>query len=491
MDEKFFPDLTPEIFHAVVSVLAVMITALSVWAIIHAIIYKRDSRSALGWVALIILSPVIGLMLYFVFGINRIRRKAARLKGGDSIFSFIKPNIIPVRNNTGKQGEVKGLSHNIKKIMLAGDIITGKRVYKGNEVKMLKNAEEARREMIREIDGARRSVGLVSYFFVSDREGMEMVEALSRAKKRGAKVMVLLDDLGIKHSLSGITRVLKKHKIQAARFLKITSPFQLTNYNLRNHRKILLIDGKRGFTGSMNIGGHYDKNGREKVRDCHFMFSGPIVRDLAKVFAEDWEFTAGEKLRGRKWFPKLKKQGEVPARGISDGPDKDFEKAYWDILAAITNAEKRIYVQTPYFIPDATIISSLGLAAMRGVDVRILIPQKGNSRIADWASRTLWWRLVERGCGIYLIPPPFDHSKIMMVDDTWSFIGSANWDSRSLRLNFEYNIELYDRKISTEIRRVFNEKIRKSRKVTAEKLRRISFPEMVRNGIARLFSPYL
>ena len=183
--------------------------------------------------------------------------------------------------------------------------------------------------------------------------------------------------------------------------------------------------------------------------------------------------------------------GDVIARAITDGPDADFEKARWTLLAALAEAQTSVQILTPYFLPDSALVTALNLAALRGVRVDIILPAKNNLPFVHWASRAMWWQVLERGCHIWLTPPPFDHSKLMIVDGHWVLFGSANWDARSLRLNFELNVECYGRDFAQEMEKVIAKKLHAAREVTLAEVDGRSLPVKLRDATARLFSPFL
>jgi cardiolipin synthase len=256
----------------------------------------------------------------------------------------------------------------------------------------------------------------------------------------------------------------------------------------------MVVDGRIGFTGAMNIreGCLLELSPRQPVRDLHFRVEGPVVAHLQEVLTDDWAFTTGEVLQRERCFPRLEGAGDALVRGIADGPDEDFERLRLTLLGAITCARSSVIVVTPYFLPDAALITTLNMAAMRGVAVDILLPAQNNLRVVQWASSAMLWQVLERGCRVWLTSPPFDHTKLMLVDGTWTLLGSSNWDPRSLRLNFEFDIECYDRALGETLQRwVREERLRDARLVTLAEADGRSLPVKLRDGVARLLSPYL
>jgi cardiolipin synthase len=263
--------------------------------------------------------------------------------------------------------------------------------------------------------------------------------------------------------------------------------------NMRTHRKILVVDGRVGFTGGMNIRvGHcLQRQPPNPVQDIHFRVQGPVVTQLQEVFADDWLFTTGEALRGHSWFPKTESAGQVLARGVIEGPDENFEKLLWTLLGALSIARHSIRIMTPYFLPDPAVVSALNLASMRGVQVDIILPSQINLPFVLWASRAMWSQVIQHGCRIWLTPPPFDHSKLMLVDGCWVLVGSANWDARSLRLNFEFNLECYDVELARRLDQWVESKRNGAHSVTMAEVDGRPLPARLRDGIARLLTPYL
>ena len=230
---------------------------------------------------------------------------------------------------------------------------------------------------------------------------------------------------------------------------------------------------------------------RDATQDLHAELEGPVVRHLQEVFAEDWQFSTGETLEGARWFPALSPVGLTPARGIPDGPDEDFDKLRRVLLGALACAQHRVRIATPYFLPDATLVSQLNIATLRGVQVDIVIPEHNNLRAVGWACMAQIWQVLQRGCRVWRTPRPFDHSKIMVVDNHWCMLGSGNWDARSLRLNFEFNVEAYDPSLAEELNALLDQKIAAARPLTLAEADGRPLPIRLRDGIARLWTPYL
>ena len=227
----------------------------------------------------------------------------------------------------------------------------------------------------------------------------------------------------------------------------------------------------------------------DPVRDTHFLFEGPVVGQLTEAFAADWTFATDEELDGPAWFPDTPEDGPAVARVITAGPDQDIEKIELVILQAIASAQTGVRLMTPYFLPDERLMTALSLAAMRGVAVDIVVPEKSDHRAVDWAARNNFGPLIDAGCRVWLNPPPFDHSKIMVVDRTWALIGSTNWDTRSFRLNFELNLEVYHSDLAEDLDRLVESK--QGRRVRNKELRARSVPVRLRDAAMRLTQPYL
>jgi cardiolipin synthase A/B len=463
---------------------------------IDAVLRKRHVPSVIGWVGLAWLAPVVGSVVYLCFGINRIRRKAVALyprgawerttgamtaPAGDASQGWVDADVLAAQHSS-----MVGLAR------LGGEI-TGMPLTAGNLVQPLVNGDQAFPAMLEAIDGAQTSLSLASYIFDNDATGLLFLEALCRALDRGVAVRVLIDDVGARYSKPSMLRLLRKRGVPVAAFLPTRVPRLFQYANLRNHRKILVADGRCGFVGGTNIRhAHWlEKQPSYAARCLHFQLEGPVVEDLQRTFAMDWAFTTGELLQGETWFPPLVQRGPVIARGVRDGPDEDLDKILELVLGALSAATRQVRIVTPYFVIDSVLSRILQVTAMRGVDVQIVLPARSNLPLIDWAVAPQLPSLLAKGCRIYLSPPPFDHSKAMLVDGLWSLIGSSNWDTRSLRLNFEYNVECYDGGLARVLNALIDETIAEARQLTLAETQSWSFQVKLRNGLARLLSPYL
>lgn len=449
----------------------------------HALINRRDPRSALGWIITSLAVPLLGPLFYWGMGVNRIYSRARRWHEEAGPLPVIPPT------PPGESARLPGELSYLRELRNLSERVVSTSLLPGNTVLPLENGEEAYPAMLCAIDGARSSVHLSTYIFDGDDTGKRFIMALSRAADRGVEVRVIVDSLGEKYSRPTARELLKGSGVQFRRFLPLRPGGYL---NLRNHRKILVVDGEIGFTGGMNIGSrHMVTTPPPVVKDLHFRVAGPVVADLQRTFLEDWHFAKGERLNAPRYFPELLPVGSALARAVSDGPDKDFRKLNWIILGALSCARRTVTIVTPYFIPDRPLISALITAALRGVEITLVLPELNNLPYVNWACRSYLWELLKQGVRIYAQPPPFVHTKYMVVDRSWSLIGSANLDPRSLRLNFEFNLEVYDLAFAAGLEDRCAAALALSREITLAEMDGRSLPVKLRDAAAKLFSPYL
>lgn len=468
--------------------LAVLEVCALVFGLGHVILRQRDSRAAAFWAVIITFVPLLGALFYSLFGINRMRSRGVRFRKAASPRRHAAGVAVPA-NPWAKHPELAEL----RRLAATLSKISRYEFTLGNKVVVHPDGDSAMSSMLAAIRSAERSLTLGSYIFESQGIGARFVEELAAARGRGVEVRVMVDGAGTRYSWPPITRLLQEKGLTVVRFTPPGIVPRLLTINLRNHRKIMVADGRVGFTGGMNIrqGNMLAENPAHPVRDMHFRVEGPVVRQLQRAFAEDWAFCAGEVLAGDLWYPELDPAGAVAVIGVPDGPDEDIEVIPKAIFAAINAARRDIRIMTPYFLPDSQIQWALTLAAVRGVNVTVITPRHNNIPPVRWAARTIYPSLLERGVRIHETGGAFDHTKFMTVDGLWSLIGSTNWDPRSLRLNFEFNLACFDEDLAAELDAGFNARLQDSPGVTLKELAEASLGERLRDGVARMFIPFL
>ncbi len=463
-------------------------------AAIHATMTKQEVRTALGWVGVIVLSPFIGAAIYGIAGINRIRRsnlgQQRSLMHGtimERVALFDAADDLVIARFGRRFAAMKNV----------GDRVTRNALTTGNTIEPLLSGDETYAAMLDALANARRSIILETYIFDQDRTGERFVQALADAQHRGVEVRILVDAVGARYSVPSIMRGLTKAGLKAAVFNgNVIIGLRLPYANLRTHRKILVVDGRVAFTGGMNIreGFTAEFAGDRHSRDTHFKVTGPLVADLFTVAAEDWLFTTRERLDGPVWdvtLPEGKPGSPVLARVVASGPDNSIETSHKMLMGAFSIARSSIRIMSPYFLPDRELISALTTAARRGVQVDIIVPANNNLTLVDHAMTAQFDQILKSNCRIWRATGPFNHSKLLVIDDRWSYVGSSNLDPRSLRLNFEVDIEVIDEGFAGAVSERINEALENARQVKLEELRARPFLLRLFEKILWLASPYL
>lgn len=485
---------------------------LSLISVTHALVYKRDPRAALGWIAVCIAYPIIGPLFYYLFGINRVKTRARKLKGAPDVplFGSERAEFEEFTDFLSSPYPPSSLHIDPKlhPLARASFAVTRRPLLSGNMINAFFTGESAYKCMLEAIETAHSHISLSTYIFDTDQTGQRFIGALGRAKNRGVEVQVLLDGVGEKYSFPSAGRLLKKQNINVARYTPPTLIPPGVHINLRNHRKLLLVDGLLGFTGGMNIGDKHlslKPNGKAGIKDIHFQLQGNITQQLQEAFDEDWSFATGDKttrpsatqpsnstnkLNSSNQNNSANHTGAV-CRVITDGPNEDLGKLSTVITSAAAAAQNHILIMTPYFLPLPSIVSALQIASLRGVSVTIVLPGKNNQPLVHWATQNMLWELLQTGVRVYYQPGPFDHSKCLIVDDCYALIGSANLDPRSLRLNFELNVEIYDKPLVKILSHHFELLRQQATEKTLRQVDSRPFLIRIRDAIAWLFSPYL
>ena len=448
----------------------------AIWVTCHVLLHKRDVRAAIGWIGAAWLAPFLGALLYFGFGISRVKRRARRLMGasrqGDAWIKLDVSSDDPA-----------------ERLKVAIGRITGETISAGQVVAILDSGDEAYPHMVAAIDAAKTSVDLSTYIFRTDEAGNRFIDALTRAHLRGVRVRALIDGIGGGFIRSPAYHALRKNGVPAARFLHSALPWEMPLLDLRMHKKTLIIDQAAAYIGGLNIGAENLSASEvaHKVRDLHFRVEGPVVGQVEEDFDDDWTFASGERSAP---IPAadLTAAGEA-ARVIVAGPDQDDDRLALVFQSAVSAAQYSIRIASPYFLPDEALVTALQLASLRGVDVQIVLPAINNHPVIAWAVRPHIEPLLQTGCRIWRGPPPFDHSKLMTVDGKWSLIGSSNWDVRSLRLNFEIALECHSVDLARRLSEIFDRKRREP--ITLQEIQSRPVIMKLRDAAARLLAPYL
>lgn len=475
-------------------ILAAISVVMAAIATIHVVMTKDEVRAAIGWAGVIILSPIIGALIYAFVGVNRIRRATMISERERAAADAVHHAMFDV--SRALVADLYGERFAAMKTL--GDRVAKHAMTAGNSIEMLQGGDEAYAQMIAQIEAARRSILLETYIFDRDAIGMRVAQALIRAHERGVAVRVLIDAVGVRYTVPSIVGVLREGGVRVGLFNgNLIMGLRLPYANLRTHRKILVVDGSTAFIGGMNIreGFTNEFTDGKRARDTHFRLDGPVVADIFSVAAEDWRFTTNEALNGGAWRieppPNTQFAAPIFIRPVSSGPDAALETNHQMLMGAFSVARNSIRIMSPYFLPERELISALATAGRRGVEIDIVVPAKNNLFLVERAMTAQFEQLLKNYCRIWRAAGPFDHSKLMAVDGVWAFVGSSNLDPRSLRLNFEIDIEILDPAFATSIDTHIKTAIATAEAVTIDGLRSRPFPLRLADRLLWLGSPYL
>ncbi len=452
----------------------------------HALIYKRDPRAALGWIATCVFFPLVGPLLYFAFGINRARTRARRM-------------ISPLRGRRVSRELEARAPHDgaLAQLDRVGAALTGTPLVAGNRVELLHNGEAAFPAMLAAIDSAREEILLSTYIFETNATGRRFVDALAAAVERGVRVRAMIDGVGALYSFPRAARLLRRRNVPVALFFPPRLFPPSLRINLRTHRKVLIVDGRQGFTGAKNLGDRHlaeRVENKRRVVDMHALVEGPVVHELRRVFVEDWEWVTSETL-GPLELPVAGDAGATSGgalcRVVADGPSEDLGRLEILLVAAVSLAVRHVRIMTPYFLPPRSLVGALQAAALRGIDVTVVLPASNNLVYMTWATQKMLWEVLSRGVRVLRQPGPFVHTKLFAIDDDYVLVGSANLDPRSLRLNFELALECYDRTLAATVVAHFEAAVARATEVTLAEMDSRPLLVKIRDGLAWLASPYL
>ena len=459
--------------------------ALTILGIIAVVVSEnRNPVKSLAWVTVLLVVPVVGLVLYIVFGRNiqnkriisrRNRRKLRRLGAGGGT----------------DPAKIEDAGAVMPQINLAY-ALCGSHYYEGNDVGIFDNGQEKFDALLADIAAARSYINMQYYIIVNDNIGIRVMEALMERARAGVKVRLIYDHVGSFKLSNRYLRRLKEAGGGAYPFFKVGFPPVGTRINRRNHRKIVVIDGKVGYIGGMNVADRYVDGGKlfDVWRDLHLRVEGPAVFALQQSFAVDWNFM-GQPLLEEGPLATAVKGHSVGMQLVTGGPTTQWLNMTLVFQQAIARARKCIYIQTPYFIPSEGLVHALQVAALSKVDVRLMIPRRSDSDMLRWASFSYVQECLRAGIKVYLYEKGMLHSKAIIIDDDFCTVGSTNFDFRSFEHNFEANMLIYSTDFNARMKALFVRDMRDSRRVTSSAWRHRPWREKALESVMRLFSPIL
>jgi len=470
------------------------------------ILENRDPARTVTWLLIFILLPGIGLMIYAICGKNIRKRKLFKTQKlannikEEKLFENLQEieELVQLEKNSIKKNKLLNESEDeyAKKRVISILLNTGMFPFTtNNKIDVYIDGNEKFDNLIKDIKKAKDHIHL-EYFIIKDSDiGRKIKNLLIEKSKEGVKVRILYDDVGCWRFWfhRKFFNEMKRNGIEVMPFLPAKFPIIGGKLNYRNHRKIVIIDGKIGYTGGINIGDEY--LGKSKKfgywRDTHIRIEGTSVYMLQMIFLIDWYYTTREIIIFKKYFPKMNYCGDSMVQVVASGPDSDWEAIHYAYFSAICQAKKNIYIETPYFIPDESILRALKSAALSGVDVRIIFPKIADHKIVNSASYSYFDDILRSGGRVYLYTKGFIHSKIVIIDDKISSTGSANMDLRSFMLNFEINAFIYDEDVVRVMTEDFFEDLKNSEEIKDADFNKRNIIKKVKESIARLFSPIL
>ncbi len=475
---------------AIFTALYVALTLLTIVVVIHE---KRDPVKALAWIVVIASIPALGMLLYVLVGRNLRKEKLFNRKeiiDAKHLEQLCSEQIDNINNPELEKADGIDRNREIIRLLLNNSkaLLT-----LHNRVKILNNGKETFTALFEACRNAQSSIHLEYYIFENDRIGLRLAQILMERAQAGVEVRLIYDAVGSWGLNVGLVRRMRRAGIQVECFMPVVFPWLTSRVNYRNHRKIVVVDGKIAFTGGINIAERYLTGTRfGKWRDIHLKIEGEAVRMLQAIFITDWYFLQPQELLDNaRYFPTSRIRTVSPMQIVSSGPDSDWAAIMQAFFAAISKARDRIYIASPYFMPNASLLTAMKVAALSGIDVRVMLPARSDSKVVLWATRSYVSELLEAGIKVYFYQSGFNHSKVIIIDGTFSSVGSANMDIRSFEDNFEVSAIMYDRKIAGELEHLFLEDLKHSTEVTLEAWEARPGYHATFESVARLLSPLL
>lgn len=471
-----------------------LIFANIVAAIAAIILERRNPAASAAWVTVIFMLPVAGIVLFFLLSQNISARKLYKLSEFEEmkIDSSLENQINEIKNGTYRFSTEEG---KLWQDMIHLNQLYGRAYYsQNNSVEFITDGRQMFDTMMQDIMSARETINIMFFIVKNDETGRQFIDALTQKAREGVEVRLLLDSMGSRQINDRVLRDFLDAGGKRAYFFPRKLNLVNVDFNYRNHRKLAVIDGIIGYTGGFNIAREY--LGLKKKfgywRDTHIRITGQSVQDINARFILDWRTASKEKIvLSEAFYSGVISEGNTGIQIVSSGPDSVKEEVKRSLMKMITSAERSIYVQTPYFVPDDSILESLKMAAQCGVDVRVMIPCIPDHPLVYWATYSYAGELVKSGGRVFIYENGFLHSKTMVVDGEVGTVGSANFDRRSFSLNFESNAFIYDKKEAQTMERIFCEDLKECRELTISLYENRSRTIKVKEVAARLLSDLL
>lgn len=487
------------------SIFAMAHAVIQTAVVLHVLMNKREeSTSAIAWILLVVFVPVFGILFYLFFGVNRLKTLGVKVARASKSLDRAGDHLGALRKHFAERG---------KHVLRAGGdwekwayfnrpfdrLLPETMPLKNNRLELLRNGTNAYPRMIEEMEKAESTIHLQSFIIMGDQVGKLLFNLLTRKAKAGVKVKVLYDAFGsgktvAAHFFTKYARGVPNFELRPFALGNILAPWRV---QLRNHRKLLVVDGKVAFIGGINISEENDLRFCRRsryIQDLHCRMTGPAVGELQYSFLRDWSYatkTPPSEVFGEECFPTPEADGSSCVRVVASGPGHSFEATERVFHNAAAAAKRQLWIMTPYFVPDNSFIRMLETAVARGVDVRIIMPMNNNHRFVYYATQSLYSTLLGFGVRIFERKGNFAHTKAMLVDGEWAYMGSSNCDIRSFRLNYELDFVVAGGGFVNDLRAEFNRGLEKSAEITADQLRRKVFGRRLMENTCALLAPIL
>ena len=445
---------------------------------------NRNPVKTLAWILVLIFLPVVGLVFYFFFGRSQ---RHERIIGKKIYGHLMKKPIAEYLSQPAAR-----LPEGYKRIIDLFHNVNQSLPFEGNSIETFTSGDSFIQALLRELQQARQHIHIESYIFEDDAIGRMVRDVLIEKSRSGVEVRVIYDDVGCWHVPNRFFEQMREAGIEVRSFLKVRFPHFTNKVNYRNHRKIIVIDGRAGFVGGMNLAERYVRGFSWGIwRDTHLMLKGKAVHGLQTAFLLDWYFVDRTLISAAKYFPKLDNPGSSLVQIVTSEPVGPWREIMQGLVKAVSEARKYFYIQTPYFLPTEPMLVAMQTAALSGVDVRLMLPCRADSRLTHLASCSYLADVLRAGVKVYLYQKGFLHSKLMVSDDLLSTVGSTNMDFRSFEHNFEVNAFIYDTETALQMREIFLQDQRDCLPVSLKNWEKRSRSRKVAESTVRLLAPLL